>query len=363
MILTHSLKQVLKKFNKKYFASLIRYLFDGIFSLLNNTSGLNWLSPYLVWKRFFVIEDRRHLSLSLFLGNVAECVACFVLFCFDFSPKWLPCLDRLIPLEWTIGGNVFLSFAPFLTGVIAVVIFIIFSIIGIMTRFLYQHKQSHRTNQIKEKEYPENLDSSFRNDIDLQNTVSECKREYFIWKTAGSPNTLVVLLKFFSFSFSCLLILVILFLLLVCHLFLEHTCLCHSVYPLDPAPKTRQLWPLSSSLTNLSWWQWSLSRLTWLIQTRKRHVCIFSSAFLASKMHSSVLQSFGLAGLPWTWALWLKHRTAVLDVLPHLKSIPTRALRVEEEDTRGLVSFSGILKGTKEVCLVFIFLTIGSPLP
>ncbi|XP_020818787.1 contactin-associated protein-like 5 isoform X1 [Phascolarctos cinereus] len=65
-------------------------------------------------------------------------------------------------------------------GVIAVVIFIIFCIIGIMTRFLYQHKHSHRTNQMKEKEYPENLDNSFRNDIDLQNTVSECKREYFI---------------------------------------------------------------------------------------------------------------------------------------------------------------------------------------
>ncbi|XP_045059091.2 contactin-associated protein-like 5 isoform X1 [Desmodus rotundus] len=65
-------------------------------------------------------------------------------------------------------------------GVIAVVIFIIFSIVGIMTRFLYQHKQSHHNNQIKEKEYPANLDSSFRNDIDLQNTVNECKREYFI---------------------------------------------------------------------------------------------------------------------------------------------------------------------------------------
>ncbi|KAM5326786.1 contactin-associated protein-like 5 isoform 2-T2 [Glossophaga mutica] len=65
-------------------------------------------------------------------------------------------------------------------GVIAVVIFIIFSIIGIMIRVLYQHKQSHRNNQIKEKEYPTNLDSSFRNDIDLQSTVSECKREYFI---------------------------------------------------------------------------------------------------------------------------------------------------------------------------------------
>ncbi|XP_029394988.1 contactin-associated protein-like 5 [Mus pahari] len=64
-------------------------------------------------------------------------------------------------------------------GVIAVVTFITFCVIGIMTRFLYQHKQSHRTNQMK-KEHPENLDSSFRNEIDLQNTATECKREYFI---------------------------------------------------------------------------------------------------------------------------------------------------------------------------------------
>ncbi|XP_035878469.1 contactin-associated protein-like 5 [Phyllostomus discolor] len=76
--------------------------------------------------------------------------------------------------------NAVRSDSAIIGGVIAVVIFIIFSIVGIMTRFLYQHKQSHRNNQIKEKEYPTNLDSSFRNDIDLQNTVSECKREYFI---------------------------------------------------------------------------------------------------------------------------------------------------------------------------------------
>ncbi|XP_057361410.1 contactin-associated protein-like 5 isoform X3 [Manis pentadactyla] len=65
-------------------------------------------------------------------------------------------------------------------GVIAVVIFLIFSVVGVMTRFLYQHKQSHRTSQMEEKDYAENVGSSFRNDIDLQNTVSECKREYFI---------------------------------------------------------------------------------------------------------------------------------------------------------------------------------------
>lgn len=75
----------------------------------------------------------------------------------------------------------FLSFLFYpSSGVIAVVIFIIFCIIAIMSRFLYQHKQAHRSSQTKEKEYPENLESSFKADIDLQNTVSECKREYFI---------------------------------------------------------------------------------------------------------------------------------------------------------------------------------------
>nr|XP_034369084.1 contactin-associated protein like 5-3 isoform X3 [Arvicanthis niloticus] len=64
-------------------------------------------------------------------------------------------------------------------GVIAVVTFITFCVIGIMTHFLYQHKQSLRTSHTK-KEYPGNLDSSFRNNIDLENTTSKCKREYFI---------------------------------------------------------------------------------------------------------------------------------------------------------------------------------------
>lgn len=95
---------------------------------------------------------------------------------------------------------VFHSFYPsFLfcfTGVIAVVIFIIFCIIAIMSRFLYQHKQAHRNSQKKEKEYPENLESSFKADIDLQNTVSECKREYFIWWTVQFPLTLPPLNSF-----------------------------------------------------------------------------------------------------------------------------------------------------------------------
>ncbi|XP_032771561.1 contactin-associated protein like 5-2-like [Rattus rattus] len=76
--------------------------------------------------------------------------------------------------------NAIQSDSAFIGGVIAIVTFIAFGVIGIMTHFLYQHKQSHHTNPMKEKEYPENLDSSFRNDIDLQNTVSDCKQEYFI---------------------------------------------------------------------------------------------------------------------------------------------------------------------------------------
>nr|XP_042698984.1 contactin-associated protein-like 5 isoform X3 [Chrysemys picta bellii] len=76
--------------------------------------------------------------------------------------------------------NAIRSDSAVIGGVIAVVIFIIFCIVAIMSRFLYQHKQTHRSSQAKEKEYAENLDSSFKTDIDLQNTVSECKREYFI---------------------------------------------------------------------------------------------------------------------------------------------------------------------------------------
>lgn len=72
-----------------------------------------------------------------------------------------------------------------------------------MTHFLYQHKQSHHTNQMKEKEYPENLDSSLRNDIDLQNTVNDCKREYFIWAAIGSSGPLFLwrFPSLFPFSF------------------------------------------------------------------------------------------------------------------------------------------------------------------
>lgn len=119
-------------------------------------------------------------------------------------------------------GLVFTLFIlPFLfTGVIAVVIFIIFCIIAIMSRFLYQHKQAHRNSQKKEKEYPENLESSFKADIDLQNTVSECKREYFIWWTMQFLLTLPPLTSLSLFLFPFLLSFWIFFFFLNTHYWL-----------------------------------------------------------------------------------------------------------------------------------------------
>ncbi|XP_073161130.1 contactin-associated protein-like 5 isoform X3 [Lepidochelys kempii] len=70
--------------------------------------------------------------------------------------------------------NAIRSDSAVIGGVIAVVIFIIFCIVAIMSRFVYQHKQTHRSSQAKEREYAENLDSSFKTDIDLQNTARGC---------------------------------------------------------------------------------------------------------------------------------------------------------------------------------------------
>ena len=65
------------------------------------------------------------------------------------------------------------------------------------------------------------------------------------------------------------------------------------------------------------------------------HMSIFGSIFLLSKMQPSVLQQFGLAGLPWTWDLWLRHVTIVLDTLLQSKATRTRKLRVPERKTLG----------------------------
>lgn len=245
--------------------------------------------------------------------------------------------------------NVFLSLPPFSTGVIAVVIFIIFSIVGIMMRFLYRHKQTHRTNQIKEKEYPANLDSSFRNDIDLQNTVSECKREYFIWKSTGSTNTLLLLIFSPPLSLS-------LnsgpFLFLICSPFIFGSYL-HQPWHL---PLTQPRRPGSYGHC-LPLWQTYCdgndhSRLTWLLDKEEIcvHMCIFSSAFI-SQMHLR-FAAIRPAGLLWTWG-WLSYYQPSLSSSLY-QVCSDQGTEGRKEDARGLASFSAILKGTREDCFVLI---------
>ncbi|XP_068102231.1 contactin-associated protein-like 5 isoform X2 [Hyperolius riggenbachi] len=65
-------------------------------------------------------------------------------------------------------------------GVIAITIVIVFCIVAIMIKILYQHRKTHGKSQRREKEYPSPMDYSFRHDMDLQNAVGECKKEYFI---------------------------------------------------------------------------------------------------------------------------------------------------------------------------------------
>ncbi|KAM9305832.1 contactin-associated protein-like 5 [Gastrophryne carolinensis] len=66
-------------------------------------------------------------------------------------------------------------------GVIAIAIFVFFCIVAIMIKILYQHRKTHGKSQSREKkEYPVTRDFHFRNDMGAQNTVSECKKEYFI---------------------------------------------------------------------------------------------------------------------------------------------------------------------------------------
>ncbi|KAM9305901.1 contactin-associated protein-like 5 [Gastrophryne carolinensis] len=65
-------------------------------------------------------------------------------------------------------------------GIISVTIFIIFCLAAILAKIYYRRKKIHSKNQAREKEYPTTTDFSFHNGTDLQNRVSEGKKEYFI---------------------------------------------------------------------------------------------------------------------------------------------------------------------------------------
>uniref|UniRef100_A0A8C4T9N3 Contactin-associated protein-like 5 n=1 Tax=Erpetoichthys calabaricus TaxID=27687 RepID=A0A8C4T9N3_ERPCA len=75
--------------------------------------------------------------------------------------------------------NAIQSDSAVIGGVIAVVIFITFCIIAVMTRFLHLQRNMHQAVS-KDKEHREGLERALRNDVDLQSTVGCNKKEYFI---------------------------------------------------------------------------------------------------------------------------------------------------------------------------------------
>ncbi|XP_069790937.1 contactin-associated protein-like 5 isoform X13 [Narcine bancroftii] len=82
--------------------------------------------------------------------------------------------------EGKLLTNVIRSDSAVIGGVIAVVIFVILSIVAVMGRLLYKHKGTYHTNETKRAEYAEPTDTTLKNNPNYQDTLSEDKKEYFI---------------------------------------------------------------------------------------------------------------------------------------------------------------------------------------
>ncbi|XP_078259443.1 contactin-associated protein-like 5 [Rhinoraja longicauda] len=65
-------------------------------------------------------------------------------------------------------------------GVIAVVIFVTLCVSAVMGRLLYTHKGTYRTNETKGADYAEAADATLKNGANVQDSVSESRKEYFI---------------------------------------------------------------------------------------------------------------------------------------------------------------------------------------
>ncbi|KAF3857876.1 hypothetical protein F7725_011077 [Dissostichus mawsoni] len=67
-----------------------------------------------------------------------------------------------------------------LSGVIAVVIFVIVTVLAITARFLYRRKETYRNQEVKGVKQEDSQDFHFNNQTDPQNVSSENPKEYFI---------------------------------------------------------------------------------------------------------------------------------------------------------------------------------------
>ncbi|TRY60721.1 hypothetical protein DNTS_016451 [Danionella cerebrum] len=65
-------------------------------------------------------------------------------------------------------------------AVIAVVVLVLLFLLGVILRYMYQHKGTYRTNEAKGTEFAETADVALRGDPALQDAMDESKKEYFI---------------------------------------------------------------------------------------------------------------------------------------------------------------------------------------
>ncbi|XP_071771662.1 contactin-associated protein-like 5 isoform X1 [Centroberyx gerrardi] len=65
-------------------------------------------------------------------------------------------------------------------GVVTAVVFITVCVLAVVTRFLYQHRQAQRSASIKEKEHRHSMETAYRAELHLHNSVRDNMKEYYI---------------------------------------------------------------------------------------------------------------------------------------------------------------------------------------
>lgn len=68
----------------------------------------------------------------------------------------------------------------YLAGVIAVVIFVIVTVLAVAARLLYRRKETYRNQEVKGVKQEDSQDFPFNNQADSQNASGENQKEYFI---------------------------------------------------------------------------------------------------------------------------------------------------------------------------------------
>ncbi|XP_071771916.1 contactin-associated protein-like 5 [Centroberyx gerrardi] len=77
-------------------------------------------------------------------------------------------------------GNDTQNDSAVIVGVVTAVVFITVCVLAVVTRFLYQHRQAQRSASIKEKEHRHSMETAYRAELHLHNSVRDNMKEYYI---------------------------------------------------------------------------------------------------------------------------------------------------------------------------------------